>query len=245
MAITRASGFPAYGSLSGANGSTPITVVNSGDLMIAATWIFPDTDTVTGVTSARVPTWTNAVTLNDTTNGLWLAIWTGVSASTGTDTVLFTTTGGTPSFAAWGVDELTAPSPTWTVHANGSNPGTTGTTLTWPSLTAGDSNSAYWGFCTVGAGTLSAGSTSGFTYTIQGTETAIVTDLGLTNATAYQPTMPVSASTDWDTMGIIVSAGTGGGGSSSGPGSFFAFFSDGGPGGAGGVPTNITPPVIS
>lgn len=207
MAITRASGFPHYGSLSGANGTNAITIVNAGDLMIAATWIFPNSDTVTGVTSTRVPTWTNAVTLNDATNGIWLGIWTGVAASAGTDTITYTTAGGTPSFSAWAADELTETGASWSMHVAGSNDAATGTTLTWPSLTAGDSNSAYWGFCTVGAGTLSAGSTSGFTYSIQGTETAIVLNPGLTNGVGVAPTMPVSTSTDWDTVGMVVSAG--------------------------------------
>lgn len=202
MAITRPSGFPHYGSA----GTNAVTIVNAGDLMIAAVWTFPNTDTVTSVTSTRVPTWTNAVTLNDTTNGIWVAIWTGVAASAGADTITYNVSA-TPSFVAYGADSLTETGASWSMHVAGSNPGTTGTTLTWPSLTSGDSNSAYWGFCTVGSGTLTAGSTSGFTYTIQGTETAIVLNPGLTSGSPYQPTMPVSTSTDWDTVGMIVSAG--------------------------------------
>lgn len=245
MSIARATLFPAYGTLSGANGTDAITIANSGDIMFAATWIFPNTDTVSAPSSSKV-TWTPtpAVINNDTTNGLWLALWTGLSTATGTDTVTFTGVG-TPSFAAYVVDEFhDSVAATWSVHTASSTSGATGTAVTFPSLAAADSGSMYWGFATVGSGTLSGtnGTPTGCVYLVQGTETATVFNPALPNGSAVAPAMTVSTSSDWDTVGVVVSSIASAPASN---GQFFQFF--GRASGATGTPapTPIDPPVIS
>lgn len=204
MAITRATGFPV-----GGGASLSVTVANAGDLMIAAAWLFPSTARVTGVASTLVPSsgvgaWTQAATITDGTSSLWLGLWWGVASGAGADTITFTTTG-SPSFVGYFADELNSPLPHWLVTTANTSSGDN-TAPTWPSLTPMNAPSAYWGFTTIGTGTLSAGTTTGFAYTLNGTENLFALNGSVVGGTAYQPSCSASTTTTWDTVALVASA---------------------------------------
>lgn len=176
-----------------------ITIANAGDLVVAEVWLFPNTSTITAVSSARVPTWTAGPTINDASSGLVVYTFYGTSASAGTDTVTFTAAGAAIQFSSFQCSELhdTSGGTVWTVTPINTASGAT-TSLAFPSLTGAG---AYLGYLTVGSGTITAGSTAGFAYTLIGTEVLIAFNPSVSGTNA--PTATNSAAAGWDAAGLI------------------------------------------
>lgn len=242
MTFSLSTGFPHAGS-----GTTDaITVAAVGDAVLVGVWNFPNTDTDTAIsdTNSRITWDATPVLFNDTVNGLWLMLWKGVATSAGTTTVTVTQSG-VPSFSSISAISFTpSAAATWTITSSGHTTGPSGTAITFPSLTPTDSNSLYVGFGTVGSGTMSgtAGTPSGFLYPLIGTEVGYPYNLAPANGVAQVPVMTISASSDWSTVGLILSAGSA---APSGSGNFFPFFARSTGPNPVAAPGPVTPPVIS
>lgn len=77
---------------------------------------------------------------------------------------------------------------TWAIDTSGTSTTTSSvTTVNYPSLTPLNSSELYTGYA-YGGGTMSAGSTSGFTYVATGSSKYLAYDTNITGGTAYAPT---------------------------------------------------------
>ncbi len=142
-------------------------------------------------------------------------IWWGEVTTTGSNIPLYVS--GIPGAQLWSaeIDEFSSglSSPTWaqinsSVVTNGSS-----TTVAFPSLTATANNQLYVGCAEGGGSTISAGSTSGYTYTPQnGTganPAAFCYNLNLSSGTTSPTCSQASAGVSYATGVILGASGTG------------------------------------
>lgn len=179
-----------------------VSPANLGDLMIL--FVAPQkSNTVNTVTGGGVTTWSK---ITSTINGTGMEMWRGVVTSTGAKTISVSLSGasGNNELAAM---EYTTGSATgsWVVDtSNTQYNSTASTTVTYPNLTPQSTKDLYVGYA-AGSSTMSAGSTTGFTY-LTGSQT---TTQGLYNtavSAGIQPTATQSTSGTSVTAGALIAA---------------------------------------
>lgn len=204
MTITRQTGFPVDNNPTSASPSESCTTIAVGDILLLYGRVSTTTATITSVTGGLVAAWTQV--LYSVVNGVTLYCYWGVVNATGTSTttINFSTT----VTAEMVFDEFTTGgTPTWAIATSSTTSGTS-TAPTCPSLTPASSGDAYVGYIRV-ANTGSAGSTSGFTYTVLSTTTNVACFNGtVTSGTPYAPAAVQSTSGAWCTFGLLLSAAT-------------------------------------
>ena len=143
-----------------------LTPAGTGDL-IAVAIIQNNNKTVTvSSLSSTNATWTSGGTFACSTNTATVAIFLGKASSTSTATVTIGWSGTTPTTLRSCYQQFTSSVGSWAAdgslgHIDGSG------TATWASLTPAGSGDLYFGFAWDG-GTASSGSTTGYTYTVDG-----------------------------------------------------------------------------
>ena len=184
--------------------------LNIGDVLVLTTDTTTGSDYVTGISGGGVSSWalvgTNPIQGGTKEVEMWMGTVTAVGSSTITVTY----------HAAAGANEITATEFTasgvnantkWTATSEASTYYTTsGTTVTYPALTAQTSNELYIGYGqSPGAG--SAGASTGFTYISTLGSNMLAYDTSLTYATAYTPTSTI-VSDPFNTVAALLYAST-------------------------------------
>ena len=187
-----------------------ITPANVGDVVLLVTSVNSLSITCTGLSSSNA-TWTASSTVNN--DGVHtLQMWKGVVTAASTATVTATWSGSVAALdielCAFSIHSSTACS--WSWGSGGGGTGGTGTTFNFSSITSGsgDLGEAYFGYASV-AGTASAGSTSGFTYNVDGNGNLQTYDLALAASTLYTPNGAQSPSGTYGTVAGIIQAVSG------------------------------------
>jgi hypothetical protein len=179
-----------------------VSPANLGDLMIL--FVAPQkANTVNTVSGGGVSAWSK---ITSTINGTGMEMWRGVVTSTGASTISVNLSGasGNNELAAM---EYTTGSATgsWVVDtSNTQYNSSASTTVTYPNLTPQSTKDLYVGYA-AGSSTMSAGSTTGFTY-LTGSQT---TTQGLYNtavSAGIQPTATQSSSGTSVTAGALIAA---------------------------------------
>jgi hypothetical protein len=160
---------------------------------------------ITGISGGGVTNWTK-VTSNVGGAGQGNnEMWRGVVTTTGSGTITVTYS------AAAGANEIVAQefsmgssSGTWAVDVSGSATGSS-TTINYPSLTPVRSAELYAGYAW-GANTMSAGSTSGFTYLSTSGGKYLAYHTNVTGGSAIQPTASQNTSGNYHSIGAVIGA---------------------------------------
>lgn len=183
-------------------GGWTISPTNVGDIMVA--FIAPQkSNTVNSITGGGVSAWSQ---VTSTINGTGMAMWRGQVTSTGSQCVALSLTGASGSNDI-AIYEFTTGSTTgsWVVDTSNTLYNSTGsTTVTYPNLTPQSTKDLYIGYAR-GTSTMSAGTTTGFTYPTGG----IANDRGAYNtsvSTAIQPTATQSSSGTSTAAGALIAA---------------------------------------
>lgn len=180
-----------------------VSPANLGDLMIL--FVAPQkSNTVNTVSGGGVSTWTK---ITSTINGTGMEMWRGVVSSTGSSTISVSLSG------ASGINELAAMEFTtgsttgsWVVDtSNTQYNSTSSTTVTYPDLTPQSTKDLYVGYARGGATSISAGSTSGFTY-LSGSQAFTQGIYNTSVSAAIQPTSTQSTSSTSVTAGALIAA---------------------------------------
>jgi uncharacterized repeat protein (TIGR02543 family) len=216
--ISHVAGFPVNAEVSGVGSSSaPLTVspAHVGDLVVLESQIHSQTIAVLGVTSPNITGWTNAQQYVDSTDvpAITEEIWYGTATAAGSTTITVNYSASvaslTPELVA---DSFTTPSTsTWSVVSHSGAQVSSSSIITFPSLlSSAAANQLYWGYAE-DAGTASAGSTSGFTYTSTGaTGNLVASNPALTATTTYTPTATMSpAGANTSTAVIFAAANAG------------------------------------
>jgi hypothetical protein len=183
-------------------GGWTVSPTNLGDIMVA--FIAPQkSNTVNSLTGGGVSAWSQ---VTSTINGTGMAMWRGQVTTTGSQCVALSLSGasGNNDIAIF---EYTTGSTTgsWVVDSSNSQyNSTSSTTVAYPNLTPQSTKDLYIGYAR-GTSTMSAGSTTGFTYTTSTT----TTDMGAYNtaiSTTVQPNALQSISGTSTTAGALIAA---------------------------------------
>jgi trimeric autotransporter adhesin len=147
--------------------------------------------TISSISGGGVGSWTKVTAYTGGGTPGNIEMWRGVVTTTGSGTISVTYSGtiGTNEIVA---EEFTmgSSSGTWAIDTSGSDTTTSSvTTVNYPSLTAQNSSELYTGYA-FGGGTMSTGSTSGFTYIATGASKYLAYDTNVTGGIAYAPTAP-------------------------------------------------------
>jgi hypothetical protein len=165
---------------------------------------------ITGISGGGVTNWTKVTGNANTTGQGNNEMWRGVVATAGSATITVTYSGaaGTNDIEA---QEFTMGSSTgtWAIDTSGTaiSP-SNGTTINYPNLTPLNSSELYTGYAW-GGGTMSAGSTSGFTYQNTTANKYLAFNSSVTGGVSYQPTASQSTSAAWNSIGAVIAAYTG------------------------------------
>lgn len=187
------------------NTSVPDSPVTKGDLLV----LFSHTTgnaTVSGISGGGA-TWTKVTTYNAASGPQGNAeMWRGVVNTTGAGTVAVTYTG-TVTASDVAVEEFTMGSNngTWAIDTSGTNNSTSATTIDYPTLTPQNSSELYTGFAW-GANTMSAGTTTGFTYLPDAASKYLAYDPSVTGGTAYTPTASQSVAGAYASIAAAIEA---------------------------------------
>jgi hypothetical protein len=161
---------------------------------------------ITGISGGGVTNWTK-VTSNVGGAGQGNnEMWRGVVTGTGSGTITVTYS------AAAGANEITAQEftmggsggGTWAVDTSGVTTGSS-TTVNYPNLTPTNSSELYTGYAW-SQNTMSAGSTSGFTYTATSGSKYTAYDTSVTGGVATQPTASQSVSGNYNSIAALIQA---------------------------------------
>jgi hypothetical protein len=132
-------------------------------------------------------------------------MWRGQVTTTGSGTITVTYSG------AAGANEIVAQEftigsqgGTWAIDTSGTQVGSSGT-INYPSLTPAHSSELYAGYAW-SQNTMSAGSTSGFTYTATSGSKYTVHNTSVNGGTAYQPTATQSVSGNYNSVAAVIAA---------------------------------------
>ena len=209
MAITVASGFPVSNSGGSGLSTLSVTPATVGDIIVFSSKVSSTTLSITGISGGGCAVW-NAISgpVVDATNGGTEELWYGIVTTTGATTITLTWSGtnsvDTDLVAFEFASGLTKTR--WAIAAWGSQINTSSTTITWPSLKSNAASlQAYYGYARQG-GTATAGSTTGFTYTVDSDSNIYCRNVALSANTSYQPTATTSPSSYSAAIAIIVSA---------------------------------------
>ncbi|HSX37021.1 MAG TPA: hypothetical protein VLG13_02805, partial [Patescibacteria group bacterium] len=165
-----------------------VSPASVGNLLVFYSWATNNV-TVSSVSGGGVTNWTK---VNSDTSGGGkgnIEMWRGVVTTAGSGTITVTYSGGA------GTNEIVAQefsmgssNGTWAVDTSGTSVSSTNqTTINYPSLTATNASELYAGFA-YGKGTMTAGSTSGFTYLATSASKYLAYNPSTSAGTAYQPT---------------------------------------------------------
>jgi len=179
-----------------------VSPANLGDLMVL--FVAPQkSNTVNTVSGGGVTAWSK---ITSTINGTGMEMWRGIVTSTGASTISVGLSGASGNNELAAMEYTTgSASGSWVVDTSNTQYNSTGsTTVTFPNLTPQSTKDLYVGYA-AGTSTMSAGSTSGFTYLAGGQTTT----QGLYNASvsaAVQPTALQSSSGTSVTAGALIAA---------------------------------------
>jgi hypothetical protein len=212
--ITHAADFPegVFSSPASASVSTSAAYASVGDLAILGVVVTSGTITVTDVEGEVSEDWTLQVRNQDAVNGECVDIWVGTVNSTAAPDVLTIgySVDNPPTDAYFFTDSLTVnqgANTIWGFPDIGVNQSATNvTTVTFPSLNAdNDTNpQTYWGLGG-SSGTMSAGTSPGFTYTtVGGGQVAVNLDV-YPGSNPWSATAPTTSG-KYVTAGMIVEA---------------------------------------
>lgn len=144
-----------------------VVPVAVGDILVFA-FQAASTSLSSSVSGGGVTTWTRASGHEDTNDQQLVEIWWGPVTATGSATITVTNSGATGFNRVYAREFSSTPSGTWSVVAASPSPATssasssgTGTAVSYPSLTG---SGLYIGNADSVFGSMSGGSTSGFTY---------------------------------------------------------------------------------
>jgi len=209
---------PGYPALNNTGTTLPVTTAAVGDVMLVMAHTAPSSGTsdVTSITdsSGRI-TWQAAKSAGYTNHpsGDAIEIWYGVVKSVGSTTIDAHWSGTTFDHFVWAAEWTSGQGPTtsWSAVAGGVKNSIvgTGTTCSFPTLTAGSAGGLYWGWA-YGSAKGSAGSSPGFSYYVTTDVThwnVLVSGASLATGTTYTPTFTQAAPTSWyDAVAVIVQA---------------------------------------
>ncbi len=170
-------------STSGLSPTLSVSPANLGDLMTF--FIFASkSNTINSVSGGGVTAWSKIVGANSE------EMWRGIVTSTGSSTItvsLSTPSGPTDELAAqeWTTGSTNG---SWVVDSSGTISNSSSTTVTYPSLTPQSTKDLYMGYA-IGTSTMSAGSTSGFSYLTGGASS----NMGAYNTTVSTTTQPTAS----------------------------------------------------
>jgi hypothetical protein len=213
VSISQASTAEANGTSLATLAVVPVAV---GNFLLFGVKISSGTFTVSSVAGGGVTTWTKILGATDATNAGREEIWGGVVTATGSATVTATYSASPGVNCDLWASELhwSGGTPTWVSTASNSKINASSTTITWPTLTSAASggDQAYWGFERAQAATVTAGSTSGFTYSAVSTANGLAVFNGtLAVSTGYAPTATNSVAHWSFAIGVIMQAQPAGG----------------------------------
>lgn len=189
------------------SGTSVTTVADSpaslGNLLVLYTHSTNNVS-ITGISGGGVTNWTK-ITSNVGGAAGNNEMWRGVVTGTGSGTITVTYSG------AAGANEITAQEftmgssgGTWAVDTSGATTGSS-TTINYPSLTPTASSELYAGYAW-GANTMSAGSTSGFTYRTTNSSKYTAANTSVTGGSAVQPTASQSVSGNYNSIAALIQA---------------------------------------
>lgn len=160
--------------------------------------------TITGVSGGGVTNWTK-VTSNTGITGGNDEMWRGAVTTTGsgTITVTYSSAAGTNDINA-AEFSMGSTSGTWAVDTSGTT-NNSSATINYPSLTPAASSELYVGYAW-GANTMSAGSTSGYTYLSTSLSKYIAYNTSTTNGSAQQPTATQNTSGNYNSIAALIAA---------------------------------------
>ncbi len=167
-----------------------ISPVNVGDLLIFYSHATNNVN-VSAVSGGGVNTWTKVTSGANGSNGGTVEMWRGVATATGVSTVTVTYSSN-PGTNELTVEEFTMHSAnsTWAIDNSGVNYNTTtSTTVNYPNLTPTNSSELYTGYAWAQY-TMSAGTTTGYTYVSTTAGHMLAYDTSVTGGT---PTFPVAS----------------------------------------------------
>ena len=191
------------------NTNVPDSPSNKGNLLI----VFSHTTgnaTISGISGGGATSWTKVNTYNSAggTQGN-IEMWRGVVATAGAGTVAVSYTG-TVNASDVSVEEFTmgSASGTWAIDTSGTANSTSATTINYPTLTAQNSSELYTGYAW-GANTMSAGTTTGFTWLTTAASKYLAYDTAVTGGIAYTPTASQGTAGAYASIGAMVEAYSG------------------------------------
>ena len=167
------------------------------------------TGTINSVSGGGVTSWTKVTgTSSGSGSGTsTIEMWKGIVTATGAGTITVTFNGSTGNPNDLTAMEFTtgSTSGSWVVDSSATlYNGTSSTTVDYPDLTPQSSKDLYVGYASAGS-TMSAGTTSGFTYANTSLTTHMVT-YNNSVSTAVQPTATQSSSSASLTIGALIAA---------------------------------------
>jgi hypothetical protein len=174
-------------------------------------------------------TWTLITSIRGPGSGgnLQLSMWAGVATATGAINATVTTTANTSTWVDITAQQLTCASvgalTAWSVDGAGASQinNTASTTVTWPSLTPGNSGSGYFGWAWINAGAATtSGQTAGYTALIDPLNSGFIYNTSVSGV--QSPTSactPAAKSTTMSTLFTAVNPGS--------PSQFLPFFGPG------------------
>ena len=174
--------------------SLSISPVNVGDLLIFYSHATNDV-TVSSVSGGGVNTWTKVTSGSNGTNGGEIEMWRGVVSTVGASSISVTYSA-SPGTNEIVVEEFTMHSAnsTWAIDNSGVNYNTTtSTTVDYPSLTPTNSSELYTGYGWAQY-SMSAGTTTGYTYVATTAGDELAYDTSVTGGTPTFPTATQSSS---------------------------------------------------
>lgn len=175
------------------NSGTAVTTLSDsptsvGNLLVFYSWANNNVS-ISSLSGGGVTNWTKVT--SDTSGGAKgnIEMWRGVVTTSGSGTITVTYSAGA------GTNEIVAQefsmgssTGTWAVDTSGTQVSSTNTTaINYPSLTALNSSELYAGYA-YGKGTVTAGSTSGFTYLATSASKYLAYNPSTTAGITYQPT---------------------------------------------------------
>jgi RHS repeat-associated protein len=190
-----------------------VTAATTGDLMVLAVTT-GSTAGVSSVSGGGVTTWHQGPNVQYGGGGADPddEVWWGVITSTGASTITISPT--PTGFSALTAHEFTAGSGvTWSL-ATSNTYESTNSPVDWPSLTATANEELYFGYAVAGYGNISAGSTSGFTYSQAPNQSTSMLAWDTSVSSTVQPTGTQNNTGGYDSTGAMFEATTGSGGAS-------------------------------
>lgn len=192
------------------NGVTTLAVDPSSlnDLMVLFSSPANGNGSISSISGGGVTNWTK---ITSTTSGsgsgtTTMDMWKGIVTSTGSSTITVTYAGTTGNPNEIAAAEFTTGSSTgsWVVDSSGSQYNASSATVTYPSLTPQSSKDLYVGYASAG-NTMSAGTTTGFTYLTTSLSNHQMTYNNSVSSTV-QPTATQSTASASLTIGALIAA---------------------------------------